>query len=458
MHTFDQAWLYETVRRQELETVLPDESHINRVALGAATDPHGQLLARAQASAYATTVRIDQKAVRQSMRLAVAVLWFVSLLAGASLGLTTLGDGRGAVNVVWTLGALLLPATVMLLAWLVLMFGAASSGGLLGRCWALLVGWLLGKTGRAKTWQAWLASTAQAGSQRWWLAFISHTMWLWLMLGVLLSLLLAFSLRHYTFVWETTWLSESVFESAAQAVGYFPGLLGFSTPESQIIRDSGNAALTDPVSRKAWASWLVGAVLVFGFIPRLVLSALSFYMARTRERGWRISLVDAYAISLLAKLALLQRGQRTDGAAGAPDQVARLIGLPQDQAQAKAAWLALETEVPQSIRQAFNQASIEIPAADDRHARQEASARLQMLRPRHLLIMVDTRQTPDRGALRLLVRYGSQAHQTGVLMLHTDSGRARTAQWQGRLEEIGVADIFVDQQIAIQWLLGEPHD
>ena len=455
MHTFDQAWLYETVRRQELQAALPDEAHINRIALGAATDPHGQLLARAQASVFAETVRADQKTVRQSMRLTVALLWFVSFLVGASLGLATLGDGRQAVNVVWTLGALLLPATAMLLVWLVLMFGATGSGGLLGRGWALLVGGLLGKTGRAKTWQAWLASTVDAGSQRWWLAFISHSMWLWLMLGVLLSLLLAFSLRHYTFVWETTWLGESMFEAAARAVGYFPGLLGFATPESQVIRDSGHAALTDPVSRKAWASWLVGAVLVFGFIPRLVLSAISFYMARARERSWRISLEDAYAISLLAKLALLKRATQTDGAAGAPDRLARLIGLPQDQVQAKAAWLALETEAPESIGQALDEVGIEIPAADDRHARQEAIARLQMLKPRRLLMLVDARQTPDRGVLRLLVRFGSHAHQAGVLMLQTGCERARTPQWQERLDEVGVAHIFVDQHGAIQWLMGD---
>jgi hypothetical protein len=455
MQTFDQAWLYESVRHQELERPLPDEQHVNRVALDATEEFQGQLLARAQASVVTVSALAAQAQVRHCMRLAVALLWLLSLLAGVSLGLASLGDSSRAVNVIWSLGSLLLVPSLMLLLWFALMFGSPGGSGLLGRWWPALVGYLLQKTDKAKVWQAWLAMATRSGAQRWWLAFMTHTMWLWLMLGVLLSMTLAFSLRHYTFVWETTWLSEAMFERLAQVVGYLPGLLGFALPDGDTIRNSGNVALLDADARRAWASWLVGAVFVFGLLPRLILSMTSLIVARHCERGYRISLDDAYALTIRAKLAALKRQSQPDGPAGEPDRWRRLTGLAGDQALSAAAWLALETEVSQSERQSLSKVAIEVARADDRDSRQQAVAQLQALRPKRLLVAVDARQTPDRGAMRAIIDCATHAVATSVLLLQTDAERARTAHWHQRFDEIDLVTIFEDTQSAIQWLEGD---
>lgn len=456
MQTFDQVWRYEAVRQQELDRQISDDAHANRKALEMGQDLRAQLLWRADELAKNHGTFEAQAKARQVMRMALGLLGALGLLIGVSAGLASLGDSARALNLLWVLGSLLLVPTAALVIWLVLMVSASGSGGWLGHWWQWLVGRLL-KTGQSRAvWQGWLRLSANARTERWWLALATHGMWLFIMTGVLIAMIMAFSLRHYTFVWETTWLGEDVFVRVAQFIGWLPERLGFTLPDEQTIRTSGNIALDTSAARMAWASWLVGAVFVFGWLPRLILVATSALMLRQRYKRYELVCDDAYALSIQAKLARLQNQHQVDGPAGAPDHWQRLEGISPAQAQSEAAWLAFETQPEVQTYQTLSAGASQIAAADDRESRQQALTQLQQLLPRRLLLVLDARQTPDRGSVRALLAFGALAVQTRVLLLNASDTRARNTAWQKRLQETGVTTPFEQLSQAADWLAG--HD
>ena len=102
---------------------------------------------------------------------------------------------------------------------------------------------------------------------RWGLGLMVNALWALAMLAALVTLLLLLATRRYGFVWETTILGGDTFIALTQAIGALPALLGFSLPDVELIRASGDAAIASEVARQSWAGWLVGVVLVYGLLP-----------------------------------------------------------------------------------------------------------------------------------------------------------------------------------------------
>jgi hypothetical protein len=454
MHTFDQAWRYESVRLQELETPDFDDTHANERALECGQDVRAQLLARADELARVNGTNDAQDRATKVMRMGIGVFWAIGLAIGLSAGFASLGDSARPVNLLWALGSLLLVPSLTLLAWCVLMFARLGTGGWLGHWWLWLVSRLFKTAQAGRVWRAWLNLSDHANTQRWWLALATHGMWFTVMSGVLLSMIMAFSLRHYTFVWETTWLGEDIFVHLAKLIGSVPVMLGFAVPDAQMIRNSGNTAVDLPAIRMAWASWLVGAVLVFGWLPRLVLLVASAWVLRYRYKNYQQSLDDAYALSIRAKLARLQDKHQVDGPAGASDQWQTLTGIAAEQALSEAVWLAFESSPDAKVHNALTASADEIAAVDDHQSRQAAVRHLQHLLPKRLLMVFDARQTPDRGTLRAVLAFGANAVQTRVLLINASDARARNVAWQARLSSCGVSPPYQALSAAAYWLQG----
>ena len=52
-----------------------------------------------------------------------------------------------------------------------------------------------------------------------------------------------------------------------------------------MIRASGDAALNIESARQAWAAWLVGVLLVYGVVPRLLLALFCRWRWKTGQRS-----------------------------------------------------------------------------------------------------------------------------------------------------------------------------
>ncbi|MDT6082635.1 DUF2868 domain-containing protein, partial [Streptococcus pneumoniae] len=70
------------------------------------------------------------------------------------------------------------------------------------------------------------------------------------------------------------------FIQLTQALGALPSLLGFAVPDEAMIRASGDSQPALDVARQAWASWLLGVVLVYGLLPRVLLAGLCLWRWR----------------------------------------------------------------------------------------------------------------------------------------------------------------------------------
>lgn len=455
MNKFDRTWCYEIVRLREQAAapfVDSHDGHANRVAVEKANETEQRLLIRAQELARVLDVQRSQLQTRQTMRMGLLVAWLISFLLGISAGLASLGDSAQPVNVVWTIASLLLVPSVMLLAWLSTFFIRASSGGWLGHGFEMLVAKVLSRGGNAQAWRAWLRLTSRAQAQRWWLALLTHSIWFWVMSGMILALMVSFSLRHYTFVWQTTWLGQDIFVQFAQALGALPAKLGFVMPDAVAIKASGNVALDEPVVRLAWANWLVGALLVFGWLPRLILALISWGMLRKHYGQCRIDCQDAYALQLRQKLERLASKSDVDAPPGAAEPHQMIVGIDPGESLSDGAVVVFETQLPADLYAQLPLHAELIPPVDDRASREQAHARLQQIKPARLLIMADARQTPDRGVVRAILLFGGQAVQTKVCLLHLEDDRARRAAWAKQLAGLGLTMPSDDPGLEVQWL------
>lgn len=454
MNKFENAWCYETVRLRDQSGELFDDRHANQIAILASTNTACRLLTRAHEVSRTNGLDQPRRDVRQTLRIGVLLIWMLSLVTGVSAGLASLGDSTQPVNVLWAVGSLLLLPTLMLLAWLMTFVMRSGSGGWLARGVQMIVGRLLSRGATALAWQAWLRVIGQAKAQRWWLAFLTHSIWFWVMTGALLSLIVAFSLRHYTFVWQTTWLSGDVFVQMAQWIGALPAKLGFVMPTADEIQASGNVAVDQPDIRLAWSNWLVGAVLVFGWLPRALLAMTSWFVLHRRYTSLRLDLEDAYALAVREKLNRLVAKSDVDAPPGPAEQWQSLIGISPDAALTRAAVVILETALSSELHARLPVDAVLLPPVDDQASRELTLKRLSDIKPGRLLVIADARQTPDRGVIRAILSFGAQAVKTSVYLLHTEDPRARRKAWEKRLEDIGLANPFDQPDAQLDWLRG----
>lgn len=438
MSKFEDLWCYEAVRLREQTPPALDDQDANERALQTRGSVAQRLMVRARILSVGSGLRDACHDAKTLMRLISLLACVIGLVAGISAALASLGDTAQPVNVIWALISLLLLPTVMLIVWLVSFWLSSDTGGWLGRWWQVAMSRLLRSGSRALVWQAWLAVAERSRTERWWLGLMTHAIWLSVLSGMVLGLITAFSLRHYTFVWQTTWLSEGVFVQLAQTVGSLPDALGLTMPTVEIIKASGNVAMDEPSARLAWANWLVGAMMVFGLLPRLLALVASALVLHFKHRAAQIKPDDAYAMAIQHKFDRLSAKSEVDGPAGANDAWPQISGIPLDVAQSDAAVVAIETRLDEDMQRQLGPDASVLPAVDDRRSRREAERQLSELLPRRLLIVVDARQTPDRGLIRTVLMLGKQAVQTKVLLLHVDSSRARQSSWRERLETIGL--------------------
>jgi len=459
MQTLDDAWRYEVVRLNEIRSGPLEDTHVNLRVLQTTPNPSDWLIDRARALAPMVQADAGISDVKQTASLLTIGVGLVAFFVGAGAGFAALGDATRPINVLWALLALLLLPTVSLLIWLISLGLKLASGGWLGQG----VEWLLGRAtqsanqsaAQAQAWRAFLALAQSSGSLRWWVGLATHTIWVATLMGVVLAAIFAFSLRHYTFVWETTWLTDELFVGLAQGIGVIPSWLGFTGPDVQMISASGNTPLDDNLVRARWANWLLGAVVTFGLLPRLVACGVSVIALRRcfARRGWLAE--DAYAISLRNRLRRLSEREAVDGPPGVADQLPQAQFLALQKGLPVSALLPLECDNVQTLLSPMPERTVVLPALDDRASRQAAIDRLGALRAMRLLVVCDSGQTPDRGTLNVLLALSPHVVQLKVLLSPVREGRDRRSIWREKITAIGLAAPYESTQEARAWLAGD---
>jgi hypothetical protein len=429
-------WLTETVRLREEHAGPLDDLEANRLARTAGGDLSSRIQRRALWLAERDGLTSALKHWLQGARLALLLLMIFAVLSGAGLAFAALS--QTPVNVFWALGSLLGLNLILLLSWLLGLIFAGEHGATLGRLWL----WLSEKMARdAKAAQlapALLLMLQRKKLNRWALGTLVNGLWLLAMFSALILLLTLMATRRYGFVWETTILSADTFIHVTHALGYLPSLLGFNVPTVEMIRASGDGALDIESARQAWATWLVGVLVVYGVLPRLLLTLLCFWRWNSGKTALRLDLnLPGYA---QLRERLMPTSERLGVNDPEPAQLHRVESGVGELASEGALLVAIELDEQRPWPPAMPKNVSNAGILDSRESRHKLLEQLSRFPPARLAIACDPRRSPDRGSLALIAELARSAGETRVWLLQAPPGEAldaeRLGDWHVALQQL----------------------
>jgi hypothetical protein len=374
----------------------------------------------------------------QGARLALIVMAVLAVISGAGLAFAAMGDGQTPVNVFWALGSLLGLNLILLISWALGLVFAGEHGATLGRLWLWLSEKLARDAKAAQLAPALLLLLQRHKLNRWAVGTLVNGLWLLAMLSALVILLTLMATRRYGFVWETTILSADTFVAMTQTLGALPALLGLSVPTVEMIRASGDAALNIESARQAWAAWLVGVLLIYGVLPRLLLMLFCRWRWKTGQAKLHLDLnLPGYA---QLRERLMPTSERLGISDAAPAQLHRVESGVTDQQSDGALLVAIELDDqrpwPPQLPKTVGNAGI----LDSRESRHRLLEQLSRFPPARLLIACDPRRSPDRGSLALIAELARNAAATRVWLLQAPPGEAldaeRLGDWHIALQQL----------------------
>ena len=450
------SWLCEALRLKETQWGQFDD---RAACLRAAREPTAmqQIAARANFLGETSGVKLALGRVQSGLWVAFIVLLVIAVLVGGSAALAALGAGFRPVNVVSALVVLLGVNLFSLVVWIVTLIVGIGSGGWLAQSWQWLVRKLATGPEVGLAGQAWWSLWQQAGGLRWVLSIVTHASWLIASLTMLVVLYFTLSIRHFDFAWETTLLSADSFVALTQFVGVVPHWFGFAIPDSETVRASGHLSRNSVQAQALWASWLTGALVCYGVLPRSLLLLVSLAMVARAWPRTQPQLLSPYYQALLLKMApaaLSPEGQ-------VPPQIKLryppVLKGADSATRAMMTGIELETEWPPV---GLGCEIVHTMMIDSRDTRNMALGHVAQLNPRRLVIACDARQTPDRGTLRLIAELASYASKTLVWLQPAggadgpDGADGRIPVWKNQLHAALEVEVLVTPLLApvSEWL------
>lgn len=433
----DKRWLTEAVRLREEHAGPLEDQEANRRARQLGGDLAARIETRALWLAERDGMAEALRHWKQGARLALLALLLFALFSGAGLGLAALGDGQRPVNVFWALGSLLGLNLLMLIGWAASFITAGEQGAVLGRLWLWLSERFARDAKAAQLAPALLILLQRQRLNRWLLGALVHGLWLLAMIAALLMLLALLATRRYGFVWETTLLAAEPFISLTHALGALPSLLGFAVPDEAMIRASGDTLPALDLARQAWASWLLGVVLVYGLLPRLLLALLCLWRWRRGRADLALDLnLPGYAQLRERLMPSSERLGINDAAPAQLHQVQSPAGTVQSTGALLVAIELDERPWPPKLPDSVKNAGV----LDSRESRHKLLEQLSRFPPARLAIACDPRRSPDRGSLALIAELARSASATRVWLLQAPPGEAldaeRLGDWHSALQQL----------------------
>ncbi|MBX3640208.1 MAG: DUF2868 domain-containing protein [Nitrosomonas sp.] len=232
-----------------------------------------------------------------------------SLIIAAILGGLAAGNAVSelhTLNIYWLLAVLLGFNLLSLILWFIGMtfkLQSLSSGVV-----AQWVSWLPfrrkdNSTNESLTSRVWWEMCLTGVVGKWRVSVLTHQFWLIYLAAGMMLLILLMMAKQYNFVWGTTLLPETSLPRLTELLGRPLELIGLKMPDGGQILDSRmGGSMQNPETRAAWAQFLIGVLLFYGLLPRLIVLAFSTAMLRWSERSFRLDLYLPYYIELRQRL------------------------------------------------------------------------------------------------------------------------------------------------------------
>lgn len=408
-----------------------DPAVLDRALAQSAEPPEVRIAQRARmldrdGALAAALARTEQRA-RLLRTLLTALAAFSGFAAAAAI------MQQSGLNFFLVLVGVLGMNTLTLLLWLAAVYGLRRRPAVL-----LPPSWLV--RGSSRFQEALLAlytAEWQQPAARWQAGALSHRFWSASLAGMAAAVLLFLSVRQYTFNWESTLLSDHSLVQLVGALAWLPERLGFPVPDTQAVLDSRLRHHT--ASAQQWGGLLLGSLLCYGLLPRLLAWGACVLLARSRPAG--------LPLSLPYYRQLLRGWQRriVDADDDYRADAVPVLPLPLPAGGEAEAWaVMLEQPWPDAAwhRHVLGRVWQDGGVADSRDS---VAALLDDLarQPVQLLLGVRAASLPDRGLLRQIDRL-AQAAQGGVVvqLLAVESEHDALAeavpQWQAALQARGL--------------------
>ena len=460
--------LARAVQALEAEGPLDDAVEL-REAARAAGDLPARVLLRGQALGERLGLDAAWHRLMGGGKLAALLLALTVAFASLAAAHAVVGQER-SVNAVAAFVSVLGVHALTLALWLLGLllarpFGAharASFGGAAASLggWALQLGaWLAGRgqTERARALLTGMGQVLARGRAGFWLtSAISHGIWALAFTVIGLGLWWAFSFRAYQLSWESTILDAGFFARFVELTGRLPALLGFPVP------DAGQLAGTGQVPNRDWAWWLMGAVWIYGCLPRAALALTCALRFRQGLARLAVDEADPYVRQLATRFAALDAQARVVDAEQAAPRPALAPAAP-GVAGGDAVLLGWELPPGEPLPPELGAApglawteSLDGAAA----GRERVLARLSAHpggAPRVLLVC-RAAGSPDRGTarfLRDLARVAAQSALLPLAALPAGGGAQRWKDWLDAEQLTPRWPMLADLPQAVAWLGGE---
>ncbi len=487
--------LAEAVRlHEENRGFLIEDRSADVAAIAAGGDLQQRILTRAGALAIAADIKGALNRLNRLFGLTAAAGFLVALALGAGSALALMASapsGYGAAvptNFFLLYGSLLGPHALMLVAWLAALLvlpsrgsgsslGSSSLGGSLGGGILALVRrlsrWTLKQPLEAAAARAFALVMTGSPAGRWLVSALSHGLWLGYLAGCSAMVFLLLSTRQVGFAWETTILSAEDYIALTRALAAAPGWLGFPAPDAQQIAQSQiplAAAATSAAADRAWAGLLLGSLVVYGVLPRLVLVLLCLGLGRRAIRRYRLDTSRPGFARLQERLAplaqttgVIDADQDGPAATAAPlsvgkaaeaDAAAAVPGPAQVVGDGPVAILAFESEPPARgwPQPASGIGWLDCGCIEDRADRARVRARLRAaVEPPRLLVLACSLLTaPDRGVGAFLAEFAGEAGVPLALLLSQGQHYRARSPGDGAAKASAVGQRIADwRQIAL---------
>ena len=460
--SFQRYWLAEVIRTREAPLGPYEDATINRLAIKFGGDLENRILQRAQQIGQREGLTPLLARWQGAALGALSLLVVIAGVCGALATRNALGDGSQSINVLLALLSLITVNTLTLLFW-AFSFRTAllGRGSLTGNLWLWLTERLVRSPDAALVPQALLGLFDRQRMSPWLFGLIGHIFWSVFFLLAVVALLVLFSAQRHTFNWESTIITPDTFASLIRGLGWLPAQLGFPVPSADYIRLSDGLHPLPAEAHLAWAYWLIGGVVVYALLPRLIVLVASLLVIRQRLRHLQL---DTQLPGYSELASLLMPASEDTGSDKPPEQDHLADKLQRTPATRASRRLLAGLELPASHwpPASVAAADLDLLKVDDIESRTALIHRLQDQPASQLLFYCDANQTPDRGMINLIHETSGLADQTAILVTPSQpQGNLRTELWFRRLQDAGFSrtQLFDDPAVALHWLQqGEaPH-
>jgi len=453
---FDKRLQIEQIRYIEMQGSLACDTGVQTSDMALPNDFENRLWQRAQCLIKQHDLSLAIGRAAKLSRYAKTFALLVAALLGV-LGILYAVTDNQTINIYWLLLALLGFNFISMVLWLagIVLNMQGLIAGTLARLTCKLPAYIDTKTEVSEQTvksinkqadKAWLACHFQGAVGKWQFSKITHQLWLTYLLSGLVFLVLLLMFRQYDFVWGTTLLSDNVFIKLTDILSVPLRIIGFATPSIDQIQETRIGALHNGLPqtlsaahRTHWAQFLLGALLCFGIVPRLLFWSWSSGMCRYARRHFMLDYYLPYYIHLRQKLMpLASHGKIIDAdTAQAVHSNVYATGLsttPMPHAlPSKCQWVAVELDDSITWPPLSVSPDNDLGMVTDRASSARIMQQIQRYHSSVIAVAVSSARTPDRGVQRMIAQLMANSEQCWLVLLQQSEQPAisatRLAAW-----------------------------